>query len=118
MTSLVGNSLTITCPYEGTDDSRVTWMVDKQPIKFSKRITKTADNSLRIENLKFYDSGLYMCKVWNAEGKDSETTLLTISGIISTFRPCLLFPWSVFCLVICFLVLYQSCSEIERIFGN
>ncbi len=87
VTAALGSTLTIKCPFEGSSDSQVTWNVDKQPIGYNERIRKTGDNGLMIKNMKFFDSGVYTCKVWNSEGHDSEKTLLTISGmmIISHF---------------------------------
>ena len=83
VTSLKGNVLTIGCPFEGSDESQVLWTVDAQPVIFNSRVQKVGRKHLRIKNVGFFDSGIYVCKVWNSEGHDTEKTLLTVTGKIT-----------------------------------
>ena len=80
VTSLLGNTLTIRCPFDGTDNTQVSWSVDSQQVVLSKRVYLVENNALRIENVGFFDNGVYECKVWNSEGHDTQKTLLRIAG--------------------------------------
>ena len=80
ITTLLGNTLTLNCPFEGDSNALVEWTVDSQPIKFNKRIYLVSKNVLRIKDITFFDNGAYVCTVFNANGNDSESTLLKISG--------------------------------------
>lgn len=81
ITTLLGNSLVMKCPFEGDDEANVQWTIDSQPLKFNKRVYKIGSNALRINRITFFDSGLYACKAWNSEGHDTEASLLRISGM-------------------------------------
>ena len=81
VTTLLGNSLTIKCPFEGDNEADLQWTVDSQPISFNKRVYKVGKNALKINDVTFFDNGVYVCKVWNSKGNDSEASLLRISGM-------------------------------------
>ena len=80
ITTLLGSTLTLKCPFEGDANALVEWTVDSQPIKFNKRIYTVSKNVLRIKDITFFDNGAYVCRVFNSNGNDSESTLLKISG--------------------------------------
>ena len=81
MTTLLGNTLTMRCPFEGDSETRVQWTVDSQPVTFNKRVYMLADNALKIDDITFFDNGVYVCKVLNYNGYDTESSLLRISGM-------------------------------------
>ena len=68
------------CPFEGDSEAKVEWTVDSQPISFNRRIFTLAENALRISDVTFFDSGVYVCNVSNSKGFDSEASQLRISG--------------------------------------
>ena len=80
LTTLLGNTLVMRCPFEGDSGAKVQWTVDSQPIPFNKRVYTLAENVLKIDDITFFDNGVYVCKVLNSNGYDSESTLLRISG--------------------------------------
>jgi len=80
ITTLLGSTLTLKCPFEGDANALVEWTVDSQPIKFNKRIYTVSKNVLRIKDITFFDNGAYVCRVFNSNGNDSESTLLKISA--------------------------------------
>ena len=80
ITTLLGNTLTMRCPFESDSGARVQWTVDSQPITFNKRIYTLVNNALKIDDITFFDNGVYVCKVMNSNGYDTESTFLRVSG--------------------------------------
>ena len=82
----LGSETLIPCrPPRGRPEPRVRWTKDGDPVQSSSRITVEESGTLRIEDTRRADTGVYVCVANNVAGeKESIPCQLTIKGKLST----------------------------------
>ena len=83
ITVFEGNVSVLQCSAEGYPVPAVdeySWKKDGVAIQMGNRFSRFAGGSLRIEQTKFEDQGLYECEVKNTEGTVALNMVLTVRG--------------------------------------
>jgi len=82
----LGSETLIPCrPPRGRPEPRVRWTKDGDPVQSSSRITVEESGTLRIEDTRRADTGVYVCVANNVAGeKESIPCQLTVKGKLST----------------------------------
>ena len=75
-----GHDVLIECTASGTPEPNVIWEMNSLELKNSSRTYLYPNGTLRIEDLKYTDSGLYKCMALNSKGVDTSVSLLVILG--------------------------------------
>ena len=78
----LGGETVIPCrPPRGKPDTRVRWTKDGDSVQQSKRISVEDSGSLRIQDTRREDTGVYVCLAYNVAGeKESIPCQLTVKG--------------------------------------
>ena len=78
----VGVEAVIPCkPPRGKPDPKVRWKKDSDLVKYSDRIMLDESGTLRIQDAKKEDSGVYICAAYNVGGeKESMPCQLSVKG--------------------------------------
>ncbi|XP_061406899.1 hemicentin-2-like isoform X7 [Lethenteron reissneri] len=80
------HSVTMTCSHDMSTQPEYSWLRDNRPISASEERHKFLDGnaSLRMENVKKEDAGLYQCVVKNSlSAETSDPVMMTVLGRVS-----------------------------------
>lgn len=85
--ALVGGSMELGCKApRGEPDPRIMWKKDGKVIRMSERVSQDTSGSLRIDDLRHDDAGLYTCVAYNVGGeRESKPARLSIKGSLLDF---------------------------------
>jgi len=80
LTTTTSKNLRIVCPSLGYENANVEWTINEKNLHYDTRIVLNNGNELIVNDLQFYDEGLYKCRVYSQYGFDTMTSQIKILG--------------------------------------
>lgn len=80
LTTTTGKNLRVVCPSRGYSNANIEWTINDKNLHYDTRIVLTNRNELIINDLQFFDEGLYKCRVYSQYGFDTMTSQIRVIG--------------------------------------